>query len=117
MVAAYRFFDNDKVDFQKVLSPHRESTRRRMAAQPVVVLVQDTTELDLTRPNSEVDGAGPLDGSPRRGAFLHEMQVFTPDGTPLGTIWAEAWSRDEEDLEKGAKQKRQERQAAPIEDK
>lgn len=115
--AAYRFFDNEKVSFDKVLAPHIESSRRRMAEQPVVVLVQDTTELDFTRPQQQVEGAGPMDDGPRRGAFLHELQAFAPDGTPLGTIWAKAWTRDEEDLSKTAEQKRQERRAAPIEEK
>jgi hypothetical protein len=29
MTAAYRFFDNKKVSFQKVLQPHTQRTRRR----------------------------------------------------------------------------------------
>src|SRR5437667_3707025 len=62
MTAAYRFFNNDKVGFENVLLPHVEATRRRMAEQPVVILVQDTTEIDLTRPEQQVRGAGPLDG-------------------------------------------------------
>lgn len=92
MEAAYRFFDNDKVTFDKVLQPHIARTLQRLAAQRVVLLVQDTTEIDLTRPDQEVAGAGDLDGS-RRGFFLHEMQAFTPDGTPLGTTWAEILNR------------------------
>src|SRR6476646_6044747 len=49
--AAYRFFDNDKVDLDGVLRPHVEATALRIAAQPTVLLVADTTELDLTRPH------------------------------------------------------------------
>jgi hypothetical protein len=117
MVAAYRFFDNEKVTFDLVLSPHIESTCRRMAEQSMVLLVQDTSEVDLTRPQSQVAGAGPLDGGSRRGALLHELHAFTPDGTPLGTVWAEAWVRDEDNSNKSAAEKREERRAAPIEDK
>ena len=65
-----------------------------MAEQKVVLLVQDTTEIDLTRPEQEVAGAGELDGS-RRGVLLHEMQAFTTEGTPLGTVWAEVLNRTE----------------------
>src|SRR5438477_12233067 len=65
--AAYRLFDNAKATMAKILAPHQDATRRRMAAQPVVVLAQDTTEIDLTRPEHQVKGAGPLDGGPRRG--------------------------------------------------
>ena len=66
MEAAYRFFDNDKVTFAKVLEPHLQRTRERVAEQAVALLVQDTSEMDLTRPEQEVEGAGELDGS-RRG--------------------------------------------------
>lgn len=48
--AAYRFFDNEKVTFESVLEPHFQKTRERMAAQSVVLIPQDTTEIDLTRP-------------------------------------------------------------------
>ncbi|MCK4341073.1 MAG: transposase [Phycisphaerae bacterium] len=84
MTAAYRFFDNDKVTWEKVLEPHYEQTRRRIAEQQVALLVQDTTEIDLTRPSQQVVGAGSLDGSSRRGAFLHLLEAFALDGTPLG---------------------------------
>ncbi len=47
MHAAYRFFDNDKVTFAKVLEPHIQRSRERVAQQPVVLLVQDTTEPPL----------------------------------------------------------------------
>ena len=93
--AAYRLFDNEKVGFDNVLAPHVEKTRRRIAEQPLVILAQDTTEVDLTRPEQQVAGAGPLDDSARRGVFLHPLIGFTPDGTPLGTVHAKVWARDD----------------------
>ena len=57
MKAAYRFFDNDKATFEKVIEPHLQRTKERMAAEQVVLLVQDTTEIDLTRPEQEVEEA------------------------------------------------------------
>ena len=93
MMGAYRFFNNDHVDFENVLEPHIEATTRRMAELPVVILAQDTTEIDLTRPEQQVVGVGPLDGGTRRGFFLHPLMGFTPDGTPLGTVYAQAWWR------------------------
>ena len=86
MTAAYRFFDNDKVTWEKILEPHYERTRERIAEQAVVLMVQDTSEINVTRPQQQVVGAGPLDGPERRGAFLHTLQAFTPDGTPLGAV-------------------------------
>jgi Transposase DNA-binding len=61
MTAAYRFFDNDKVNPDNILQPHAEQTRRRMAQQDTVLLIQDTTEVDLTRPQP----AGPGDRATR----------------------------------------------------
>jgi len=115
LVAAYRFCANEKASFEAVLQPHRDATRQRMAAQPVVILPQDTTELDLTRPEQEVAGAGPLDGGVRRGAMLHLLYAFTPDGTPLGAVHAATWVREEEPVCAGLS--RAERAAIPIEEK
>lgn len=42
MHRAYRFFNNKKVTFETVLKPHCDSTRARVAAQPVAILAQDT---------------------------------------------------------------------------
>jgi hypothetical protein len=116
MKAAYAFFDNDKVTFEKVIRPHIDQTKQRMAQQPVVLLVQDTTEVDLTRPEQEVQGAGELDGA-RRGFLLHEMQAFTPDGTPLGTVWADVLNRTDGVSHASAAEKNRERKQMPIEEK
>ena len=92
--AAYRFFDNDKVDDCEILRAHRHATVQRMAAFPVVLLVQDTTEFDFPRPNEVVDGAGPLTSETRLGFHTHAQVAFTPARLCLGTIDAETWGRD-----------------------
>jgi len=114
--AAYRWFDNDKVVFDKVLQPHIDATRARIATQAAVLLVQDTTEVDVTRPERQVQGAGPLDGDSRRGVLLHLLHAFTPDGTPLGTVRASTIIRSD-DQPMNATQARAKRRAAPIEEK
>ena len=115
MTAAYRLFDNENAPFKRLLEPHVAATRERIARQEVVLLVQDTTEVDLTRPEQQVTGAGRLDGGARRGALLHLLHAFTPDGTPLGTLRAGPWTRGEE--VGCAARSRAERAAAPIEEK
>lgn len=116
IAGAYRFFDNEKATFESVLEPHCRQTRLRMAAQSVVVVAQDTTEADLTRPEQQVVGAGPLDGGARFGAFLHELHAFVPNGTPLGTVSAVAWTRDDEPTPPLADREKQ-RKKTPIEEK
>ncbi len=117
MTAAYRLFDNVKATPEAILKPHTEKTLHRIAAQKVVLLVQDTTEVDLTRPQQQVVGAGPMDASARRGTFLHLLEAFTDDGTPLGRVWSQSVARDEESLTKTQSEKRRTRKAAPIEEK
>ena len=116
MTAAYRFFDNDNVTFEKVIAPHIARTQERVAQQEVVLLVQDTSELDVTRPDEQMKGAGSLDGS-RQGFLLHEMHAFTPEGIPLGTAWAEIVNRTEGVSHASPAEKRQERKEKSIEDK
>jgi hypothetical protein len=115
MTAAHRLFDNEKATFENILQAHADATRERLAAQSVVVLVQDATEIDLTRPSQPVKGAGPLDGGPRQGALPRLLHAFTPDGTPLGSTHAMAWTRDE--TAKCAGLSRAERAATPLDQK
>lgn len=116
MEAAYRLFDNSKVTPDKILAPHFEATRKRIAQCDLVLLVQDTTELDVTRPAQQVAGAGPMDSESRRGAFVHPLMAFNLDKIPLGTVWEKTWTRDK--LETTSKTERgKKRRATPIEDK
>lgn len=110
--AAYRFFDNPKVDGRKVLLPHRQATLARMRAEPVVLLVQDTSELDYTRPGEVVEGAGPLNYEGRIGFLDHSHVAFTPQRLCLGVVDAQIWGRSSEEFGKG-----QERKHDPIETK
>ena len=57
MTAAYRLFDNEKATFDTILQPHIDATRERIHEQAVVVLAQDTSEIDVTRPEQQVSGA------------------------------------------------------------
>jgi Transposase DNA-binding/Transposase Tn5 dimerisation domain len=114
--AAYRFFDNDKVTFEKVIEPHIATSKQRVAEHQVVLFVQDTTEIDLTRSEQGVAGVGELDGA-RQGFLLHEMQAFTTDGIPLGTVWAEPINRTDGVSHAPAAEKGRKRKQTPIEDK
>jgi len=92
--AAYRFFENEKVTPPKILKGHYDATLQRCQQQSVVCIAQDTTELDFTRPQQQVEKAGPLADASRLGAFLHLSTAFSEDGTPLGAIDAKLWARD-----------------------
>jgi len=93
-LAAYRFFDNDKVRENKILEPHRRATIRRMAQHPVTLVVQDTTELDFT--GTEIEGDGPLSYEYRTGFLDHNLVAFTTEGLCLGVLDAQIWARSDQ---------------------
>jgi hypothetical protein len=95
-VAAYRFFDNEKVTLDKVLKPHVQRTYRRMRKHPIVLLAQDTTELDYTGCSERHRNSGPLSRRRQLGYYLHPSIAFTPEGVCLGTLNAKLWARDPE---------------------
>ena len=117
MEGAYRFFDNDKVSPEKIREPHVAATIERIAQCEIALLVQDTTELDLTRPSRRVHGAGPMDSEARIGVFHHPLMAFTIDGVPLGTVWQKTWSREAIGTSLTKTEKQKKRQKTPIEQK
>ena len=109
-MAAYRFFDNDLVTPEKILLPHQEATLDRMQEQPVVLVVQDTTELNLT--DHPPKDARCLNKEDRFGLYDHVSLALTPERLCLGVVDVETFDRSPESLGKS-----QERRALPIEDK
>lgn len=117
MEAAYRFFGNPRVTAERMLEPHFRVTRERIAECDTVLLVQDTTELDLTRPQQQVAGAGPLDCESRRGVYVHPLMAFDASGLPLGTVWQKTWTRDSISTGLTKAEKAKLRKQMPIEEK
>lgn len=95
--AAYRFFEQSSgqkraLGWQDILAPHMECTEARMRQHPVVLCLQDTTELDFN--GQETAGLGPLSHEAQRGMYLHPTYVVTPDREPLGVTDAWMWARE-----------------------
>jgi hypothetical protein len=112
IAATYRFFDNDRVDDFELLHPHRHATLERLRAHPVVLLVQDTTEFDYTRPEEILVGAGPLTLEACSGFHDHVQLAVTPERLALGVIDADIWGRAPEEFGK-----RKDKKQKPIQDK
>jgi hypothetical protein len=96
-MAAYRFFSNDDVGWEAILEPHWQSTGQRMNAQPVVLCLQDTTELDFNA--RQATGLGPLSYEARRGMYVHATYAVTPERVPLGVLDAWMWARQPRDAQ------------------
>lgn len=112
--AAYRLFSNDKVTAERVLEPHRNATLERMANHPVVLCVQDTTELDYTS-KSQVQGLGPLNFAHSIGLYIHPTLAVTPDRLCLGVLDQWSWARNAEEFGRG--KDRRYRLKKPLEEK
>lgn len=111
--AAYRFFDNEAVTMESILSSHCESTVNRIKKEKIILAVQDTTSLNYTA-HSFTEDLGPI-GSAKDGAIgleLHNTMAFNAEGTPLGLLDVQCWARDEEEFGK-----KHVRSKLPIEDK
>ncbi len=78
-----------------MLAAHELQSARRMAAETVVLLAQDTTALSYNTLH-QTEGLGNIGEEHSRGLFLHSLQAFRLDGIPLGTAWAEVWARPPE---------------------
>jgi hypothetical protein len=103
--AAYRFFDNAAIDPQEILASHVVATSDRLAAVPVVLAVQDTTELDWTA-HPAPSGLGPLAHPAHQGLLVHTTLALTPARLPLGLLAQQVWARDPADIGKRATRKR-----------
>jgi hypothetical protein len=88
----YRFVDgpdNGAVTMQAMLAPHRQRTLQRMMAQPLVLCIQDGTDLNYTN-LAQCEGLGSLGtnqtGARSVGLHLHSTLAVTAQGVPLGVL-------------------------------
>ena len=131
--AAYRFFDQEEATMDVLLKAHTQATEERMKGHPVVLCVQDTTELDYTA-HPQTQGMGPIGNHLLGpiGLMMHDTLAITPEGTPLGLLDVQCWARPEDSSrptvvpttpeEKAAARKEKEKRKreskrAPIEEK
>jgi hypothetical protein len=101
--AAYRFYSNESVTWDKRLKAHTDPVEQRIinSKEPVILGLQDTTELDFNGP--ETDSLGRLLYDAQRGMYLHPTLCMMPERIPLGISDAWMWSRGktkQEDPEK-----------------
>jgi hypothetical protein len=92
--AMYRFMNNVRTEPKAILEAHHAATIQRIAQRETVVLAQDTTVVDLTKPNCQVKGAGPLENNNKYGFFVHPLYAIDTDGIALGLVDEVVWIRD-----------------------
>lgn len=94
--AAYRFLAQDGIGWEDILAPHFSCTAQRMRQHPIVLCVQDTTELDFN--GQAIAGLGRLSYAAQRGMYLHPTYAISPEREPLGVLDAWMWVRGEATL-------------------
>jgi len=93
--AAYRFFAQDDIEWEAILASHWGSAETRMRVHPVVLCIQDTTELDFN--GQRIAGLGPLSYEAQRGMYVHPTYAVSPQREPLGVLDAWMWAREPKD--------------------
>ena len=103
--AAYRFFSNERVDEESILSGHFEATRDRAAkADEQVLVLHDTTEFTYKRENPRLIGSTRTCPTGRNkggrpglytvcGILMHSSLIVTTEGLPLGLAAIKFWTR------------------------
>ena len=96
--AAYRLLENPALEWREILDSHITCTEERIRAQasPVVLCIQDTTELDFSS-QPGIAGLGRLNYDARQGMYVHPTLVTTPEGAVLGVTDAWMWARKPKD--------------------
>lgn len=90
--AAYRLLDNPALEWREMLEVHTARTVERLTGEPVVLCIQDTTELDFTT-QPGIAGLGRLSYDVQHGMYVHPTLMVTPQGLALGVIDAWMWAR------------------------
>ena len=114
--AAYRFFDNQNVSAEKILSPHRRATIERIKQQETVLLIQDTTTLNFSGQQNRID-IGPLNHEKHRGILLHPTIAVTPERLCLGVIDTYHWARKDLHHWENMGEKNKENHKIPLSEK
>ncbi len=87
----YRFLNSqrEELNLEGLLQTHRTQTIRRMKRESTVLIVQDTTELNLST-RSACEGLGQIGtnqtGAKSRGLDLHSCLAVGESGLPLGVL-------------------------------
>jgi hypothetical protein len=90
--AAYRFLNNPKATPEAIQSTHRQQVRQLCSSHPVVLAVEDGSELDYTS-HPSVEGLGFVGGGIGRGLLQHSTLAVTTDGHLLGVLHQIWWKR------------------------
>lgn len=93
----YRFLRNEKVEHDKILTPHFEQTTQRCIEAKNVLIISDTSifcfAVDPKNPKTKREGLGPITRD-KQGFFSHfALAVSQAEAMPLGVLGLETFVR------------------------
>ena len=99
--AAYRFFQNDNINYIDIVKHHSLLTTKRADSEEVVLAIQDTTYFNYTS-HPKTTGLGLLSrftGKHKKdiltlGLYMHTTLALNTDGVPLGLLNQKISSRE-----------------------
>jgi len=90
---AYRFFSHPGVKRGAILAAHRQQTLERMNQESEVLVIQDTTYVNLTG-HEAMKGLGPITmRKTSRGLVVHHALAVSGSGQTLGLLDQRVWAR------------------------
>lgn len=95
--AAYDLLNNPRVEVEDLLTGRAEACARRCDGRPLLVCPEDGSSWTFTDP-AHAKGTGPI-GSHKHGARgdkVMTVYALLPDGTPMGILAEQVWTRPEQ---------------------
>ena len=110
--ALYRLLDEPDVTFATLMQPHLHQTREQATGEDVVLLVQDSTDIDLSH-RRKISGVGQIGNERGRGFFVQTVLAVRPETREvLGCMAQEPFVRipAPEGEQRSQRRKREERE-------
>ncbi len=79
--AAYRFLQEGDVTYEALMRPHWEQTLQTASQEQLVLMIQDTTEVNYTH-HPSARGLGSVGDGQGKGYLLHTVLAVTPKPRP-----------------------------------
>src|SRR5258708_24405778 len=76
--ALYRLLGEPDVSLAALMQPHLQQTREQATSSAVVLLVQDTTDIDLSH-RHKISGVGQIGNERGRGFFMQTVLAVRPE--------------------------------------
>ena len=91
--ALYRLLEEPDVTFAALMEPHLQQSRDQANGSPLVLLVQDTSDIDLSH-RHKISGVGQIGNERGRGFFVQTVLAVLPQSREvLGCIAQEPFVR------------------------